>query len=318
MITDSISITDHIKDFSIEKEILGNYLEKKISQKTTIILVWHKEIDKVFLQNHPSIRAIVRYGVGYDNIDLDFCRKKNIIVANTPDYGIDEVSDSALAMILYLTRKIGSLEYIAKEDQEYWTGKDFNLKMRRLNNLSLGIIGLGRIGSSIAKKFLSFSRKIGYYDPYIPNGYDKVFNIKKFENLSELLNSSDIVSINTPLNKDTKGMVNDKFLNQMKKGSFLINLSRGPIIKDKELILKKLISNHLEGYATDVWTKEPPLLNDDLYKAWRNSDHNLRGRLIVNPHTAYYSEEAIKESRTKACHTCLDIIKNRFINNRII
>ncbi len=318
MITDSISITDHIKDFSIEKEILGNYLEKKISQKTTIILVWHKEIDKVFLQNHPSIRAIVRYGVGYDNIDLDFCRKKNIIVANTPDYGIDEVSDSALAMILYLTRKIGSLEFLAKEDQEYWTGKDLNLKMRRLNKLSLGIIGLGRIGSSIANKFLSFSRKIGYYDPYIPNGYDKVFNIKKFENLSELLSSSDIVSINTPLNKETKGMVNDKFLNQMKKGSFLINLSRGPIIKDKELILKKLISNHLEGYATDVWTKEPPSLNDDLHKAWENNDNNLRGRLIVNPHTAYYSEEAIKESRTKACYTCLDIIKNRIINNRII
>ena len=142
-------------------------------------------------------------------------------------------------MILYLTRKIGSLEFLAKEDQEYWTGKDLNLKMRRLNKLSLGIIGLGRIGSSIANKFLSFSRKIGYYDPYIPNGYDKVFNIKKFENLSELLSSSDIVSINTPLNKETKGMVNDKFLNQMKKGSFLINLSRGPIIKDKELILKK-------------------------------------------------------------------------------
>ena len=318
MKTDLISVTDHIKDFSIEKEILGKYFDEKISENTSIILVWHKEINKLFLENHPSIRAIVRYGVGYDNIDLDCCKNKNIIVANTPDYGIDEVSDSAIAMILYLTRKIGTLEILAKENQEYWIGKDINQNMRRLNKLSLGIIGLGRIGASIASKFIPFSKNIGYYDPYIPNGYDKVFGIKKYQSLSDLLSYSDIISINTPLNNETKGMVNEKFLNQMKKGSYLINLSRGPIIKDKELILQKLRSNHLEGYATDVWVNEPPSKNDNLYKAWKQNDRNLVGRLIINPHTAYFSKEAIMECRTKACLTCLDIIKNRYINNRII
>ena len=258
MKTDLISVTDHIKEFTIEKQILGGYFDEKISQKTSIILVWHKEINKVFLENHPSIRAIVRYGVGYDNIDLEFCKNKNIIVANTPDYGVDEVSDSAMAMILYLTRKIGALEILAKENKSYWTGKDINQNMRRLNNLSLGIIGLGRIGGSIAKKFLPFSNKIGFYDPYIPNGYEKVFGIKRYKNLSDLLSNSDIISINTPLNADTKGMVNENFLDQMKKGSYLINLSRGPIIKDKDLILEKLRLNKLEGYGTDVWIDEPP------------------------------------------------------------
>ena len=318
MKTDLISVTDHIKEFTIEKQILGGYFDEKISQKTSIILVWHKEINKVFLENHPSIRAIVRYGVGYDNIDLEFCKYKNIIVANTPDYGVDEVSDSAMAMILYLTRKIGALEVLAKENKSYWTGKDINQNMRRLNNLSLGIIGLGRIGGSIAKKFLPFSNKIGFYDPYIPNGYEKVFGIKRYKNLSDLLSNSDIISINTPLNADTKGMVNQNFLDQMKKGSYLINLSRGPIIKDKELILEKLRLNKLEGYGTDVWIDEPPSENDKLYNSWKNSEKILRGRLIINPHTAYYSKEALKESRTKACLTCLDIIQNRIINNRII
>ena len=111
-------------------------------------------------------------------------------------------------------------------------------------------------------------------------------------------------------------MINEDFLNQMKKGSYLINLSRGPIVKNKEEILKKLLSKELEGYGTDVWIDEPPLENDKLYKAWKDNP-DLIGRLIVNPHTAYFSEEALLESRSKACFTCLDIINNRYINNRI-
>ena len=221
-------------------------------------------------------------------------------------------------MILYLTRKIGSLQNLAKDDPAYWLGKDIKLRMKRLNKLSLGIIGLGRIGGSIAKKFLPFSTNVGFYDPYISNGYEKVFGIKRYTSLSDLLKSSDIVSINTPLNNETKGMINEEFLNHMQKGSYLINLSRGPIVKNNLPILKKLISNDLEGYATDVWINEPPLEKDELYLLWKNNNKSLEGRLIVNPHTSYYSEEALYESRSKACITCLDIINNKFINNRII
>ena len=318
MKTDLVAVTDHIKNFSIEREILGNYFESNISNKTTILLVWHKIIDEKFLLKFPSVRAIVRYGVGFDNIDLDFCKKRNIIVANTPDYGIDEVSDSAIAMILYLTRKIGILETYAKKNPNYWLGEEFDLKMKRLNNLSLGIIGLGRIGGSIVKKFLPFSKNISFYDPYIPNGIEKVYGICRYKKLEDLLKVSDIVSINTPLNDETKNMIDENFLNLMKKGSYLINLSRGPIVKEQNLILEKLKSKHLEGYGTDVWTHEPPLEKDKFIKEWKNSKDFLKGRVIVNPHTAYFSEEAIHESRTKACSTCLDIINGIKINNRIV
>ena len=318
MKSDFVAVTDHIKDFSVEKKFLGNYFENELSNKITIVLVWHKLINQDFLNKYRSIRAVIRYGVGCDNIDIDYCKKNNIIVANTPDYGIDEVSDSALAMILYLTRKVGALENLAKEDDNYWLGKKFNLNMKRLNNLSLGIIGLGRIGSSIAKKFMPFSKNIGFFDPYIPNGYEKVFGIERYRSLADLLKNSDIVSINTPLNSETNGMVNKDFLNLMKKGSYLINLSRGPIIEKKHLILEKLLSNDLEGYATDVWTTEPPLAKDKLNLLWKEDNINLKGRIIVNPHTAYFSEEALYESRSKACMTCLDVINNKFINNRIV
>lgn len=318
MKNDLIAVTDHITNFSIEKEILGNYFENQLSNETTIALVWHKKIDKEFLLKYPSIRAIVRYGVGYDNIDLNFCKEKKIIVANTPDYGIDEVSDSAVAMILYLTRKIGTLEALAKENSNYWLGKEFNLNMRRINQLSLGIIGLGRIGCSIAKKFLQFTNNISFYDPYLSNGYEKVYGIKRYQNLETLLGNCDIISINTPLSSETKGMVNQEFLNYMRNGSYLINLSRGPIIENTNLIIKSLYSNKLEGYATDVWTEEPPSENDDLYSAWKKEIKSLKGRIIVNPHTAYFSKEALIESRTKACETCLDLINNKIINNRIV
>ena len=95
MIVDRIAVTDHIQNFSIEKKILGDFFDEKMTDQTTILLVWHKIIDAEFLLQNPSVRAIVRYGVGYDNIDIEFCKQRNIVVANTPDYGIDEVSDSA-------------------------------------------------------------------------------------------------------------------------------------------------------------------------------------------------------------------------------
>ena len=113
-------------------------------------------------------------------------------------------------------------------------------------------------------------------------------------------------------------MVNKSFLSQMKKGSYLLNLSRGPIVEDQSIIMENLLSNHLEGYGTDVWTQEPPLKKDKFYLSWLNNKDKLEGRIIVNPHTSYFSEEAIHECRTKACLTCLDIINNRFINNRIV
>jgi len=316
--SDIVAVTDHIKDYSIERSYLGNYFDDKLTSQTTIILVWHKEINESFLKKYSSVRAVVRYGVGYDNIDLEYCKKNKIIVANTPDYGVDEVSDSAIAMILYLTRKIGALESLALNDSNYWIGKDLNLNMKRIHNLSLGVIGLGRIGGSIAKKFSQFTRKIGFYDPYIPSGYEKIYGINRFKKLSDLLKVSDIVSVNTPLNNQTEGMINESFLNQMKRGSYLINLSRGPIVKNKEIILEKLLNYDLEGYATDVWTEEPPFEDDKLYSSWKNKDTNLRGRIIVNPHTSYFSEEALYESRSKACSTCLDIINGVPINNRIL
>ena len=115
-----VSITDHITEDSIEASVLGDSLISNLNNDTTIILVWHKTIDEEFLNKHKKIKAIFRYGVGYDNIDLSICEKKNIIVCNNPDYGVDEVANSAIAMILSLTRGINSFQRFAKDNKNAW------------------------------------------------------------------------------------------------------------------------------------------------------------------------------------------------------
>ncbi len=313
---DRVSVTDHIKEFSIEKKILKEYFYSDFNRDTTIALAWHKLINKDFFEKYPKIRAVVRYGVGYDNIDIEYCKRNKIIVCNTPDYGVDEVSDTALAMILSLTRKINKLSLLAKNDSDYWIGKSLDLNMKRINKLKLGIIGCGRIGSSIGLKFKSFSHNVGFYDPYLIDGIEKSFKFHRFNSIRELLLNSDIVTINTPLNKETSNLVDETFIQTMKKGSYLINVSRGGIVKDENIILKKIIEGHLEGFATDVWTSEPPFnIDNDAMKIKENLE--LEGKLIINPHTAYFSKESIIESREKASKTCLNIIENKLIKNII-
>ncbi|KGG12044.1 MULTISPECIES: NAD(P)-dependent oxidoreductase [Prochlorococcus] len=317
MLKDSVAVTDYLREFSIEKEILGSYFSNVLSENTTIALVWTKGINKEFLSRYSNIRALVRYGVGYDNIDIEECMRRKILVVNTPDYGIDEVSDTAISMILNLVRKINSFQVLAKESESLWRGEKIDLPIKRLNQMTLGIIGLGRIGASVARKFQSFSRNIQFYDPLLPSGVEKILGINRCFDKNTLLESSDIVSIHTPLNKDTVGMVNTNFISNMKKGSYLINVSRGGIIEDSEIIYKALKNRHLEGYGTDVWTMEPPRKEDLLYNSWL-ADSDFQGRIIVNPHTAYYSSESLIECRVKACKNCLNIISGKNILNKII
>ena len=315
---DIICVTDHIVNYEeVEEKILGDYFSKKLNNLATILLVWHKTIDENYLREYPNVRAIVRYGVGFDNIDLECCKRRKITVVNNPDYGIDEVADTALAMILNLTRNINGFQNFAKKNCNSWLGENISAKVYRTNTLKLGIIGFGRIGSSLGRKFAALSPYVSFYDPYLKSGTEKVFGFKRYFTISEILRTSDIISINTPLNEETKNMVDEDFIQQMRKGSYLINVSRGPIVKNSSIIYKALKDYHLQGYATDVWSNEPPLEEDILYNACLNN-FKFQGRVIINPHTAYYSETSIVECREKACKICLNLIKGEKLLNKII
>ena len=141
----------------------------------------------------------------------------NIKVCNTPDYGIDEVSDTAIAMILNLSRRVKELEYFALKNKKSWTGEPIPFSMKRINRMKIGIIGLGRIGGAVARKLKVFSSNISFYDPYLSSGIEKTFGLERFDNLKDLLKNSDVVTIHTPLTKETKGMVDLDFISTMKK-----------------------------------------------------------------------------------------------------
>lgn len=308
-----VYITDYIENPNIEKEILQNQLALQSHVDIEVLLVWHEYITKEYIDQFPKLKGIVRYGVGYDAIDLEYAKSKNIYVCNTPDYGTEEVSDTAIAMIMNIIRGVTRYDYQCREYFETWQENTIS-NIKRTSEHTLGVIGAGRIGSSVLLKAKSLRINTAFYDPYVARGYDKVLNAKRYETLEELLTVSDIISINCPLNHDTKNMVNETFLKKMKSGSSLINTARGGIIKDIDLFFEPLKNGILSNLALDVIPQEPPL-NGLLIDAWRKRELWLDGRFILNPHTAYYSGKAYSEMREKAASNALRILKGEIPYN---
>ena len=302
-----VYITDYIENPDIERELLGDELSNEINDSIEIILVWHEKINKSFIDKLPNLKGIIRYGVGYDNIDLNYAASKNIIVCNTPDYGIDEVSDTAIAMILNISRGVSQYDFLSKY-QNNWQENTLK-KLKRSSEYKLGIIGAGRIGGSVLLKAKSLGFKTFFYDPYTSRGHDKMLNAKQVNDLDELIEISDIISIHTPLTNETKGMVNEEFISKMKNSSSLVNTARGKIINDIDEFYTPLKTNKIYSLALDVLPDEPPK-ESKLISSWKGGEKWLGGRLLINPHTAYYSKESFQEMRTKASKNALRILKN--------
>ncbi len=293
-----VYITDYIDNPYIEKEVLKSELSDQLNKNIEVLLVWHEHITKKYINNLPNLKGIVRYGVGYDAIDLEYAKNKNIFVCNTPDYGTEEVSDTAIAMIMNISRGITRYDYQCRSYTNTWQENTIT-SIKRTSDYKLGVIGAGRIGASVLLKANALRFNTYFYDPYVPRGHEKMLNTKRTDTLEELLETCDIISINCPLSDETEGMINQKFINNMKDGSSLVNTARGGIIKDIDVFYEALKSGKLSNVALDVIPKEPPK-DSLLINAWRKKEEWLDGRFILNPHTAYYSDKAYFEMREKA------------------
>ena len=326
-----IFITDYFKKGNLEQKIFKNIakvicLNKKDEnsfpkeiEEADGLLVWHTKISEKTIKKIKKCKAIVRYGVGCDNIDLFSAQKYNIPCANTPDYGVDEVADTAAAMILSFTRKILQYNNNSKNYKVKWQENVLfeNIKepIKRSEDYFIGIIGAGRIGSTLALRMKSFGFKIGFYDPNSVSGYEKVFGIKKFNSLNELLKNCNIISINAALNEETCGIINKKFIKQLKMGSILVNTARGTIVNKLDDIYYGLKSGKLAGVGLDVLPEEPPSKNEKLVKAWKNSEDPLNNKIIINPHAGYYSTKSVIEMRVKAAENLKNIIQGKKLKN---
>jgi D-3-phosphoglycerate dehydrogenase len=299
-------VTDYIQNPDIEKEILGTHYAEQEGRGCTVFLAWNDEIDAAWLDRFPGLKAIIRYGAGYDKIDTSEAARRGIIVCNTPDYGTDEVSDTALAMVLNISRGISSYNLAARGYHDTWQ-LNTDKRIRRHSELKLGIIGAGRIGGSLILKANACKLRTLFYDPYKPRGHEKMLNCRRVDSQGELLAEADILSVNCPLTDETRGMVNENFIARMKAGASLVNTARGGILVDIDVLYGPMKSGHIAHAGLDVLPDEPPKPSK-LIDAWRAGEGWLAGRLMINPHTAYYSQEAYIEMRRKAALNALRVI----------
>jgi D-3-phosphoglycerate dehydrogenase len=232
-------------------------------------------------------RVISRYGVGYDNVDLDAATEKGIWVARVPDYCHEEASDQALALLLGCIRKIAYKDRMIRQGRWNLHG---DLPTNRVAGRTLGIIGYGRVGRALHRKVSGFGlREVLICDPKVDGATMEKAGGKK-AGLSEVLENSDYVTLHVPLCASTRGMIAEKEIQAMKSSAILINTSRGSVVCQKALAAA-LVGGRIAGAGLDVFEEEPLPADSPL---------NKLDAVILSDHAAWYSEESMAELKTKA------------------
>ncbi len=311
-----VVITDFIHDaLEPEQQVFGELadvvaldalheddLAGRIEDADAIMLFHILSLTRKTLDRLARCKLIVRCGVGYDNVDHVFARSRGIAVANVPDYGTEEVADTAIAMLLAMTRGISFLNSRLRDGLGPWMYTQV-VPLRRLRGRGFGVVGLGRIGTAAALRAKALGMDVLFYDPYKPDGYDKSLGIRRVETLDELLAQSYAVSLHCPLTEETRHMIHARAIAKMPAGSYLINTARGAIV-DTSAIPDAIASGQLAGAGIDVLEREPPPDDSPLVRAWRDPNHPAHHRVIINPHAAFYCEEGLLDMRTKGAEAC--------------
>jgi C-terminal binding protein len=315
-----IVITDFVSEpLDHERRILGDLadvhaLEAKTEaelhgriEDADIVMVYHYlGLSAETISRLQRCKLIVRCGVGFDNVDRIAARARGINVANIPDYGTEDVADSAIGLMLAFARGIHPLNSRLRRSHGEWSYTQA-APLLRLRGRVFGIIGIGRIGTAAALRAKALGMDVAYYDPYAPQGRDKSLGIRCAETLEELLAQSHVVSAHCPLTSETHHMLNRQTIALMPRGSYLVNTSRGGVV-DVMAVLNALESGHLAGAGIDVLETEPPADEHPLVRSWRDPSHPAHDRLILNPHAAFYSEEGLTDMRVKGSQNCRRVL----------
>lgn len=267
----------------------------RLCQGAKVLLNQYAPMNEKVFKNVPSLKCIVRYGVGVDNVDVEAATRFGVQVCNVPDYGVNEVADHALALMLSLVRKVDHISRLTKEG--IWDYQQA-IPVHRGKTQTVGIIGVGRIGTAFAERVAALGYRILGCDIEHGKPRRRFPTFVTFVDLEELLEQSDIVSIHCSLNGSTVSLLERSNLSKMRKGAYLVNVSRGGIVNEQDM-LRAIEQEHLAGAAIDVASKEPleknhPLLCSD--------------KIIVTPHMAWYSEESAIELKRKCAEEAVRFI----------
>ena len=256
------------------------------------VMVQHAKITRRVIEHMEKCRIIARYGVGYDNVDTAAATECGIMVSNVPDYCIDEVSSHAIALLMQCSRKIVQLSNSIRAGQWTYTIAE---PVYKLADQTLGIVGLGRIGSAAAKKGLGLGLRVQAYDPYVSETDLDV----EFVDFDKLLGTSDFISLHTLLTDETRHMFGKDEFGKMKKSAFLINTARGPVV-DEPALYEALKTGEIAGAAIDVTEPEPPSHDNPLLKL---------DNFIITPHIAWYSEESQELLQRETTRAVVAVLK---------
>jgi C-terminal binding protein len=270
-------------------------LEGKIEDADALIVFHTIKISAGPIRRLRKCRGIVRSGVGYDNVDLAAAGEKGIYVCNVPDYGVDEVADHAMALMLACARGLRFTEKRLSRTLQPWNILALE-PLKRLAGGTFGVIGLGRIGTAAAMRAKAFRMKVVACDPYLLDGVDKALDVTMMS-LDDLMAASDVVSVHTPLTEETFQIVGAPQLAKMKPHAILINTARGKCV-DVRALAETLRAGKIGGAGLDVLPDEPPEEHEPIIELWRQEEPIVN--LLITPHSAFYTEQSRKEMRVKA------------------
>ena len=320
----------HLDDQDIEKAISGDRLEFVVCRERDpaaipeaewrscdAIMIWHKmKLGADVVEKLDSCRIIVRVGVGFDNVDVSACSRRGIPVSNVPNYGTTEVADHCLGLLLYLVRGLGTYEGQLRTDLTRGFVAEGAPVVRRIRGATFGAIGMGRIGTAVARRASGFDMKVIYYDPYLPEGHELGLGYERVQSKEELLRRADIVSLHIPLGEATRNYISRAELDAVKPGAILLNIARGGLV-DIDAVYDALRSGRLAAAGLDVLPKEPPSPDAPLLKAWLAKEDWLAGRLLITPHAAFYSEAGYVDTRTFSTEIILDYLFHGRLRNNV-
>ncbi len=307
-----IVLTSVITNGEYERTMLGDKVKmvvcpgdmgtfKEWERVIAIVASHQPQITRSVIEKCPQLRLVARLGIGVDNIDIKAATDNGVCVVNVPDYGIEEVADTALAHILTMFRQTASLQSQILSGTTFTTIEsimEVAKSSRRIRDKTLGLIGMGNIGLAVCMRAKAFGFKIMVYDPFLNVGIEKaVGGLTRASTVEELVRSSDCVSLHCPLLPTTRNIINEEILKLFKKDAFIVNTSRGGLI-DEVALVKALREGRLAGAALDVQANEPLSYKGSLFEGINN--------VILTPHSSWFSKESFED----LYHGCIEAVKH--------
>ncbi|WP_167859176.1 C-terminal binding protein [Paenibacillus cymbidii] len=270
---------------------------KEAGKDAEIVFVQFAPVNRAVLDAWTACRLIVRYGIGYDNVDVAYAAERGIQVCNVPAYCLDEVADHTGALILSSARKIVAMHEAVKRGE--WNAEGVARPMPKSSDTVVGLIGYGRIGERVSARLKPFGFQVVVFDPYLSDAAAESKGVRKASDWTAFLAEADILSMHVPLTDETRHMINEQSLKLMKRSAVVVNTSRGALI-DTHALAKAIDEGIVGGAALDVFEHEPLEANHPL-RSCRN--------VILTPHAAYFSDSALLTLQRQTAEEAVRYVK---------